>query len=100
MKKSDDSRLRVRSDATKQSKFTTLRVRGNGETVYPKVYLRTNEAAAAHGRVDRFGALRVRKPNSTACATIQRATTTLEPPRRRPPRSKTAMRIRDGKGSR
>jgi hypothetical protein len=34
MKNSDDSRLHVQSDAAKQTKFTTLRVRGNAETVY------------------------------------------------------------------
>lgn len=53
MKNSDDSRPHVQSDAAKQTKFTTLRVRGNGETVYRKVHLRTNDAA-----VDRRPAVR------------------------------------------
>ena len=47
MKNSDDSRPHVQSDAAEQTKFTALRVRGNGETVYRKVYLRTNDAAVA-----------------------------------------------------
>lgn len=63
MMHSDDSRLHVQSDAAKQTKFTTLRVRGNGETVYRKVYLRTNDPAVAHRRVDCLSALGVKEPS-------------------------------------
>jgi hypothetical protein len=53
MKNSDDSRPHVQSDAAKQTESTMLPVRGNDETVYRQVHLRTNDAA-----VDRRPAVR------------------------------------------
>jgi hypothetical protein len=66
MRNAHNSRLHVQSDAAGQTKFTTLRVRDNGETGHRKAYPPLQAATVAHRRANeaRFTASAIKLTHS------------------------------------